>query len=83
MVIRLRSAGQKTLGEVTFVAKAAFTPGLLPTMGEVLEVMLFHLLPSPGRRQMSKVEAAAVVAGGLREHWIYQNIYTIKKVSWV
>ena len=47
-----------------------------------MEVMLFHLLPSPGRRQMSKVEAAAVVAGGLREHWIYQNIYTIKKVSW-
>ena len=83
MVIRLQSAGQKTLGEVTILAKTTFTPGLLPTMAEVLEVMLFHLLPSSGHRQMSTVEAAAVVEGGLREHWIDQNIYTIKKVSWV
>ena len=80
MAIRLRYSGQKILGEVTFVAKTSFSPGLLPTMREVLEVMLFHLLPSPGRRQMSKGEAAGVVADGLREHWIFQNIYTIQKV---
>ena len=44
MAIRLRSSGQKTLGEVTFVARPTFTPGLLPTKREVLEVMLYHLL---------------------------------------
>ena len=80
MATRLRSSGQKILGEVTFVGRPNFSPGLLPTMMEVIEVMLFHLLPSPGRRQISKEEAAAVVADGLREHWIFQNIYTIQKV---
>ena len=80
MAIRLRSSGQKILGEVTFVAKISFSPGLLPTMREVLEVMLFHLLPSPGRRQMRKGEAVGVVAEGLREHWFFQNIYTIQKL---
>lgn len=80
MAIRLRSSGQKILGEVTFVAKTSFSPGLLPNMREVLEVMLFHLLPSPGRKQMNKGEAAGVVADGLREHWIFQNIYTIQKL---
>lgn len=80
MATKLRSSGQKTLGDVTFVARTTFTPGLLPTMKEVLEVMVYHLLPSPGRRQMSKGEAAGVVAGGLREQWIFQNIYTIQKM---
>ena len=77
---RLRSSGQKILEEVTFLVKLSFSPGLLPTMKEVIEVMLFHLLPSPGRRQLSKAEASAVVAGALMEHWIFQNVYTIQKV---
>ena len=80
MATRLRSSGQKTLGEVTFVERPTFTPGLLPTKREILEVMLYHLLPSPGRRQMSKGVAAGVVAGGLKEHWVFQNIYTIQKM---
>ena len=53
MALRLRSSGQKTLGEVTFVARLSFSPGLLPTKKEVLEVMIFHLLPSPGKPQRS------------------------------
>ena len=77
----LRSSGQRTLGDVTFVAKPLFTPGLLPTEFEVLEVMLFHILPCPGRQQKSKAEVASVVAIGLMEHWIFQNIYTIQKVK--
>ena len=73
MATRLRSGGQKILGEVTFMGRSNFSPGLLPTMMEVIEVVLF-------RRQMSKEEAAAVVADWLREHWIFQNIYTIQKL---
>ena len=80
MSFRLRSSGQKSLGDVTFTAKLSFSPGLLPTQREVIEVMLFHLLPSPGRVQKTRLEAASVVAAGLMEHWIFQNVYTIQKV---
>ena len=82
MSFRLRSSGQKTLGDVTFVAKPHFSPGQLPSQREVIEVMLFHLLPGiPGRQPKSKDEAGNVVAGGLVEHWVFQNIYTIQKVG--
>ena len=81
MSFRLRSSGQKTLGDVVFIAKPHFTPGQLPSQKEVIEVMLFHSLPGiPGRRQMSRDETSNVVAGGLVEHWVFQNIYTIQKV---
>ena len=81
MAFRLRSDGQKKIGEATFVAKPSFSSGLLPTKKEVLEVMIFHLLPSVGRHQMSKAEAGGLVGGGLMEHWVFQNIYTIQKVQ--
>ena len=81
MSFRLRSSGQKTLGNETFIAKPHFTPGQLPSQKEVIEVMLFHLLPAvPGRQTMSRDEASSVVAGGLVEHWVFQNIYTFQKV---
>ena len=80
MTFRLRSSCQKTLEGVTFVAKPHFTPGLLPAKQEVIEVMIFHLQKSTGRSQLSKAEAAAVVAGGLMQHWINQNVYTIARV---
>ena len=82
MSFRLRSSGQKILGDVTFIAKPHFTPGLLPSQREVIEVMLFHLLPGiPGRKPKSRDNASNVVAGGLVEHWVFQNIYTIQKVG--
>ena len=80
MSFRLRSCGQKVLGDVTFTAKLSFSPGLLPTMKDVIEVMLYHLLPVPGRRQLSKGEAASTVTDGMVDHWIFQNVYTIQKV---
>ena len=79
MAYRLRSSGQKVLGEVTFSARMSFSPGLLPTKKEVLEVMIFHLLQSPGRCQMKKSEAAALVGSGLMEHWVFQNVYTVQR----
>ena len=42
--------------------------------------MLFHILPSPGRTQLSKADVAEIVAVGLMEHWVFQNVYTIQKV---
>ena len=81
MSFRLRSSGQKTLSDVIFTAKLSFSPGLLPTQREVIEVMLFHLLPTPGRRQQTRVEVASIVAAGLMEHWTFQNVYTIQKVT--
>lgn len=79
MAFRLRSFGQKTLGEITFNAKLGFSPGLLPTEKEVLEVFLYHLISLPGKKQLSRTEAAEVVARGLIEHWVFQNVYTNQK----
>jgi hypothetical protein len=79
MTFRLRSDGQKTVGGVPFVAKLGFSSGLLPTQKEVLEVFLFHLLPAQGRFQLSRTAVADIVACGLMEHWVVQNVYTITK----
>ena len=80
MAFRLRSQGQKLLEDEVFTAKLGFSLGLLPTQKEVIEGMIYHLISLPGRRQLSRSEAAAVVAEGLIDHWILQNIYTIQKV---
>ena len=79
MALRLRSFGQKSLGDVTFNARLGFSPSLLPHCKEVLEVFIFNLLPMAGKKQLSRGEAAAVVAEGLIEHWIFQNVYTVRK----
>ena len=81
MAFQLWSDGQKTIGEVPFVAKPAFSSGLLPTQKEVLEVFLFHLLPAQGRFQLSRTAVAEIVASGLMEHCAFQNAYTIQKVQ--
>ena len=81
MAFRLRSDGQKIIGGVPFVAKLAFSSGLLPTQKEVLEVFLFHLLPAKGRFQLNRTVVAEIVASSLMEHWVFQNVYTIQKVQ--
>ena len=75
--LRLRSGNQRRLGDVIFVARSFFSPGLLPSVKEVLEVMLFHLLHRKGVQSMSTVDAASLVAMGLSDHWVRQNVYTI------
>ena len=75
--LRLRSGNQRNLGNVIFVARSSFSPGLLPTVKEVLEVMLFHLLHRKGVQSMSTVDAANLVAMGLSDHWVRLNVYTI------
>jgi hypothetical protein len=79
MASRLRSFGQKTLGEATFNARLGFSRGLLPTCKEVLEVHIFHLTSVPGKKQLSRSEVSEVVGDGLKEHWLFQNIYTVQK----
>ena len=60
MASRLRSFGQKTLGEATFNARLGFSRGLLPTCKEVLEVHIFHLTLVPGKKQLSRSEVSEV-----------------------
>ena len=79
MASRLRSFGQKTLGEATFNARLGFSRGLLPTCKEVLEVHIFHLTSVPGKKQLSRSEVSEVVGDSLKEHWLFQNIYTVQK----
>ena len=79
MSFRLRSTGRKDLGNATFIAKPHFTPGLLPSMQEVIEVLLFRLLLGNGN--LTRDEAIWEVATELIEHWTFQNIYTIAKVG--
>ena len=76
----LKTAGQKTLGDETFSAKMGFSLGVLPIAKEVSEVVIYHLLPQKGKASISKDEAINLVAGGLIQHWVFQNIYTIQKV---
>ena len=78
MSFRLRSTGRKDLGNATFIARPHFSPGLLPSMQEVIEVLLFRLL---GKRQLTQDQAISEVAAELIEHWTFQNIYTIAKVG--
>ena len=81
MAFRLRSVGQKSLGDEVFKPKLSFSSGILPTGKEVIEVLLYHLTPVKGRASISKEEAISLVAGGLVEHWVFQNIYTNQKVA--
>ena len=78
MSFRLRSSGRSDLGSTTFIARPHFSPGLLPSKQEVIEVLLFRLKGS-GRNRRDELIVA--VAGELMEHWTFQNIYTIAKVA--
>ena len=55
-----------------FYAREQFSNGLLPSKREIIERMIFHLLP----KSMSRDEAADTVADELMQHWVYCNVYT-------
>lgn len=80
MAFRLRSVGAKTLGNENFRPTPSFSPGILPTGKEVIEVILFHVVAVKGRKSVSRDVVISQVAQGLIEHWVFQNIYTIQKV---
>lgn len=66
------------LGKEEFTTRESFTPWLLPTKREVVERMLFHLMPSgPSKteRTCTKDEAAFLVAKELSDHWVQCNVY--------
>ena len=44
MAFRLRSSGQKTIGNLTLVAKPNFTQGLLPTQVEINSTISFEYI---------------------------------------
>jgi len=81
MTFRLRSVGQKTLSYDIFKPKLSFCSGILPTGKEYNEVLLYHLTPVKGRASICKEEAITLVARGLIEHWVIQNVYAIQKVA--
>ena len=78
----LRSATVQNLAGVDFYAKDSFTPGLLPTGKEIIEMMVHHLMPrGKGYIQKNKHGAAEMISGLLSEHWIWCNIYPKSMVS--
>ena len=78
----LRSATVQNLAGFDFYAKDSFTPGLLPTGREIIEMMVHHLMPrGKGYTQKNKQGAAEMISGLLSEHWIWCNIYPKSMVS--
>jgi hypothetical protein len=74
----LRSLAFKEIAGDKYVEKFNFAPGLLPLEKDVLELMVYHLNSNrAGRTQLSKEQAAQTVAGGLIDHWIWCNVYTL------
>ena len=72
----LRSATVQLLGDESFYSRDSFSPGLLPTGREVIEMMVHLLMPrGKGHHQNSKQEAALMTAGLLSEHWLWCNVY--------
>ena len=72
----------QNLAGVDFYAKDSFTPGLLPTGKEIIEMMVHHLMPrGKGYIQKNKHGAAEMISGLLSEHWIWCNIYPKSMVS--
>ena len=74
---KLRSGWSMMLGPVTFHARETFSSSVLPTEREVLERMIYFLVPRPKGNgfQNSKEWAAQMVAEELCEHWIWCNVY--------
>ena len=66
------------LGKEEFIARQSFTRGVLPSKREVVERMLFLLMPSgPSKTERTPQidEAAFLVAKDLSDHWVHCNVY--------
>ena len=74
---QLRSKWSMALGPITFHARESFTSSVLPNKREVVERMIWFLVPRPKGTvfMTSKEWAAEHVAEELCEHWIWCNIY--------
>lgn len=72
-----RSKWSMCLGPITIHARETFTSSKLPTKREVLERMIWFLVPRPKGSfiRMSKDWAALQVAEELCEHWTWCNVY--------
>ena len=75
--INTRSKWSMSLGSVTISARETFPSSKLPSKREVLERMIWFLVPRPKGSFMmtSKEWAAQQVTEELCEHWIWCNIY--------
>ena len=71
-----RSKWSMVLGPFTFHARESFIPSRLPNMKEVVERMIWFLVPRPKGSAFltSKEWAATQVAEELCEHWIWCNV---------
>ena len=74
---QLRSKWSMALGPITFHARETFTSSVLPSKREVVERMIWFLIPRPKGTVFltSKEWAASRVSEELCEHWIWCNIY--------
>ena len=75
--MRLRSGSSMVLGPVTFFAREHFSSSVLPSGRELVERMIFFLIPRPKGSgfQISMEWAAKKVAEELCEHWKWCNLY--------
>ena len=47
---------------------------------DVLEIMVYHTSPvRAGKKQLTKEDAAMLVADGLIDHWVWCNVYTLSR----
>ena len=74
--VKTRSKTHKTLEDVEFVECSEFLQGKLPTRKNIIELMLYIL--RPGKNQVSKNEAASMVASIVEEHLLFCNLYTVR-----
>ena len=74
-----RSKWSMSLGQKTIKARETFTSSKLPSMREVLERMIWFMVPRPkgsfNSTIKSKESAAMQVTDELCEHWVWSNVY--------
>ena len=78
--LQLRSKWSMSLGSISIHARESFTSSVLPSKREVIERMIWFLVPKPSGSsfQTSREEAAQLVSQELCEHWIWCNVYPKK-----
>ena len=76
---KTRSKWSMSLGPMTIKARGAFTSSKLPSKREVLERMIWFMVPRPKGSLItttkSKESAAMQVTDELCEHWVWSNVY--------
>ena len=73
-----RSMTKRTLNGTTYCEAYGFSPGILPTLKDVIQSMLYLLRPErAGKIRRTVNESCRLLAHSLIKHWEHCHVYTI------